>query len=104
MIRRTGTRRHLPLRARRGREGLGAGGGAAGAGGAAAGAAVRVRHSLRKSAYFLSPTVPAAFIPFHSSLQVFMRLCALAGAAENTRPAQIAAAQNATRFFMTSPR
>src|SRR6516165_4088846 len=79
---------------------------AVGAAGAAAPgvAAVRARHSLRKSAYFLSPTVLSAFILFHSSLQVFKRFCALAGAAENMRPAQAAAAQNATSFFMASPR
>src|SRR5215470_7738014 len=78
---------------------------AVGAAGAAAPgvAAVRARHSLRKSAYFLSPTVLSAFILFHSSLQVFKRFCALAGA-ENTRPAQIAATQSVARVFMASPR
>src|SRR5215470_7654980 len=46
----------------------------AGPAGAVAGvAAVRARHSLRKSAYFLSPAVLFAFMAFHSSLHVFKR-------------------------------
>src|SRR5262249_15538724 len=68
-------------------------------------AAVRARHSLRKSAYFLSPTVLFAFMAFHSSLHVFKRLCAPAGPAESPTAAQTAAAQRAASpdFMMTSP-